>query len=218
MYKTVIGELRLVLSAFALFFLLFLQLDCYSDESSPDKYVKMIQKSYDGIKDISGTFAQKNHIKDLKRTDTYRGNFFIKPPKMKWEYIGERPQSVYITTSEIIIYQKKEKQAFRAGVDNSIYGRLPLALLGGFGRIKEEFDITLKAEKRLLLKPQKGMGDIISIEIEVGENEFPIESLVIIDRLQNRISIVLKDVKINTGLKDRIFEFSPPEDVVVIKQ
>ncbi len=183
-----------------------------------DDEVTRIQKAYENIKDIRGNFIQKSYIKDLKRTDTYKGQFFIKSPKMRWEYKGDKPQTVYITGDDIIIYQKKEKQAFKAKFDRATYGQAPIALLGGFGNIKNEFDVSIKSEQKLLLKPKKPMGNIVSVEITTSSEEFPIESLSIIDALSNRIDIYLKDVKINTELKDKLFEFSPPEGVNVLQQ
>ena len=186
--------------------------------ASADDEVTRIQKAYENIKDIKGSFIQKSYIKDLKRTDTYKGEFFIKHQKMKWEYKGDKPQVVYITGDDIIIYQKKEKQAFRARFDRATYGQAPIALLGGFGNIANEFDVSMKAEHRLLLRPKKPMGNIVRIELLSSDEEFPIESLVITDNLSNRIEIQLKDVKINTNLKDKTFEFSPPEGVNVLQQ
>jgi outer membrane lipoprotein carrier protein len=185
--------------------------------SQTDDEVLRIQRAYENIKDIKGSFVQKSYIKDLKRTDTYKGQFFIKSPKMKWEYKGDKPQIVYITGDDIIIYQKKEKQAFKAKFDRATYGQAPIALLGGFGNIKNEFDVSIKSEQKLLLKPQKPMGNISYIELQISDDEFPIESLTIIDTLSNRIDISLKDVKINTDLKTGIFEFSPPEGVNILQ-
>lgn len=189
---------------------------CFASQA--DDKVLRIQKAYENIKDIKGSFIQKSYIKDLKRTDTYKGQFFIKSPKMRWEYKGDKPQIVYITGDDIIIYQKKEKQAFKAKFDRATYGQAPIALLGGFGNIKNEFDVSIKSEQKLLLKPKKPMGNIVSVEITTSSEEFPIESLSIIDALSNRIDIYLKDVKINTELKDKLFEFSPPEGVNVLQQ
>ncbi|GER94125.1 outer membrane lipoprotein carrier protein LolA [hot springs metagenome] len=186
--------------------------------SQVDDEVARIQKAYENIKDIKGSFIQKSYIKDLKRTDTYKGQFFIKSPKMRWEYKGDKPQIVYITGEDIIIYQKKEKQAFKTKFDKASYGQAPIALLSGLGDIKNEFDVSVKSEQKLLLKPKKPMGNIVSVEITTSSEEFPIESLSIIDALSNRIDIYLKDVKINTELKDRLFEFSPPEGVNVLQQ
>jgi len=167
------------------------------------------------IGDIRGSFIQKSHIKDLKRTDTYIGEFLIKRPfKMKWEYKGEIPQEVFIKNDEIIIYQKKARQAFKGKFERDTYGQAPIALLGGFGRIQEEFSVT-ERNGRLLLKPKKPMGAVVSIEIKPSEGEFPINSFVIHDSHANRIEITLKNVKVNTGLKDGLFEPSFPRDVEI---
>jgi outer membrane lipoprotein carrier protein len=182
-----------------------------------DDEVARIQQAYENIKDIKGNFVQKSYIKDLKRTDTYRGQFFIKPPKMKWEFKGDKPQTVYITGEDIFIYQKKEKQVFKTKFDRATYGQSPIALLGGFGDINKEFDVSI-IKGRLILKPRKPMGVIVQIEITPSDGVFPIESLSILDKASDKIDITLKDVRINTGLGEKIFEFTPPEDATVIQR
>ncbi|MGO9015829.1 MAG: LolA family protein [Dissulfurispiraceae bacterium] len=179
--------------------------------------VARIQKAYENIKDIKGNFVQKSYIKDLKRTDTYSGQFFIKPPKMKWEFKGDKPQTVYITGEEILIYQKKEKQVFKTRFDRATYGQSPIALLGGFGDINKEFYVSMK-KGRLILKPRTPMGIIVQIELTLSDGVFPIEALSILDTAYNKIDITLKDVVINTGLGDRMFAFTPPEDATVIQR
>ncbi|MDI6801368.1 MAG: outer membrane lipoprotein carrier protein LolA [Thermodesulfovibrionales bacterium] len=195
----------------------FCALSSVSFASQTEDEVLKIQKAYENIKDIKGSFIQKSHLKDLKRTDTYKGEFFIKSQRMRWEYKGEKPQIVYISGDEIIIYQPKEKQAFKSRFDRAAYGQAPIALLGGFGNIKEEFNVSVKNDK-LLLKPKKPMGNISHIELLPSDGEFPIESLIIVDNLSNRIEIFLKDVRVNTGLKDKTFEFTLPEGVNIFQQ
>ncbi len=182
-----------------------------------DDEVARIQKAYENIKDIRGNFAQKSYIKDLRRTDTYNGQFFIKPPKMKWEFRGDKPQTVYINGEDILIYQKKEKQVFKSRFDRAAYGQSPIALLGGFGDIKKEFDASMKKD-RLILKPRTPMGTIVQIELTLSDGVFPIEALSIHDTASNTIDITLKDVRINTGISERIFAFTPPEDAAVVQQ
>lgn len=186
--------------------------------ASVDDEVLRIQKAYENIKDMRAGFVQKNFIRDLKRTDTYGGTIFIKPSKMRWDYKGDKPQTVYIINEELIIYQIKEKQAFKTKFDRSAYGQTPLALLSGFGNIKNEFDVSLKSAGRLLLKPKKTMGNISYLELSLSDSEFPIEKLLIIDSLSNRIEIIIKDAEINVGIKDKIFEFMPPAGVMVFQQ
>ncbi|MGO9613458.1 MAG: LolA family protein [Dissulfurispiraceae bacterium] len=179
--------------------------------------VSRIQKAYEAIKDISGSFIQKSYIKDLKRTDTYKGEFLIKSSRMKWEYKGDKPQAIYINGNDIIIYQKRERQAFKAAFDRATYGQAPIALLAGFGNIDKDFAVTI-SNNRLILRPKSPMGNISYVAVTTSNGAFPIESLTILDRLSNKIDISLKDVKINTGIKDSAFEFQPPEGVTIIQQ
>lgn len=180
-----------------------------------DEEMQKIQKSYGSIKDIEGNFIQRSFIKDLKRADIYKGRFFIKiPKKLRWEYKGEAPQEVFINNDEILIYQKKEKQALRGKFDWNTYGQAPIALLNGFGKIQDEFSLS-QQNGNLLLKPKQAMGEILSIEIVPSEGEFPISSFTIKDSHSNKIEIILKDIKINTNLKDTLFIPSLPEDIKI---
>lgn len=183
--------------------------------TSTDDEVIKIQEAYKTITDIKASFIQKSFIKDLKRTDTFTGSLYIKrPSKMRWEYKGEKPHEVIIINNTILIHKKAEKQAFKGMFDRQTYGQAPVALLNGFGTIRNEFNISGENGK-LLLKPKNPMGNIISIELELSENKFPIKSFIINDIYANKIEISLKDIEINTGLKDSFFSFSLPEGVSI---
>ncbi|MEW6570634.1 MAG: outer membrane lipoprotein carrier protein LolA [Nitrospirota bacterium] len=181
--------------------------------SSAGGEIAAIQKTYEKIEDLSGNFTQKSHIKDLNRTESFSGQFFIKrPAKIRWDYKSPDAQEILIKNGTLIIYQKKEKQAFRGKFDRGTYGQAPVALLSGFGAIEKEFSIS-KKNGRLFLKPKKPMGAIMSIEIEYTEGEFPIRSFIINDSYSNRTEIILKNVKINSGLDESLFDLSLPEGV-----
>ncbi|HMK49794.1 MAG TPA: outer membrane lipoprotein carrier protein LolA [Thermodesulfovibrionales bacterium] len=176
-----------------------------------------IQKAYENIKDISGTFTQQSYIKDLKRTDAFKGDLFIKKPhKMKISYKGDNPTDIYVSNKSVLIFQKKEKQAFRSPFDSGTYGQTPIVLLSGLGKLREEFTVSEK-DGRLLLKPRKPMGAILSIEVETAEGAFPVKSLTIYDSASNKITITLKDVKVNVGLEDSFFVPALPKGVTVME-
>lgn len=186
--------------------------------SSVSEKITRIQKAYEHIEDISGGFVQKSYIKDLRKTETFNGRFFIKRPmKMKWSYKGDSPQDVLINDDEIIIYQKNEKQAFRGKFDRDTYGQAPIALLSGFGKIREEFSVS-ETNGKLLLKPKRPMGGVISIEIELSEGEFPIKSFAVNDSYSNKIEMTLRDIRTNAGLEDKFFEIVLPKGVTVFKE
>jgi len=206
---------NILCSFFSIFILFFLS--SVSFASSAEDQLTKIQKAYENIKDIKGSFVQKSYIKDLKRTDTYNGRFLIKPPRMKWEYTGDKAQVIYINNDEIIIYQKKENQVIKARFDRGTYGQAPIALLAGFGNIRKEFDILPEYTDRLVIKPKNSMGNISRIEITPSDGPFPIKSLVIVDSLSNRIEFLLNDVKTNTGLRSSLFNFTPPKNATLLE-
>ena len=207
------GQIIFLHSLFAALFMVMSFASCPAQEDQVTK----IQNAYENIKDIRGSFVQKSSIKDLRRTDTYHGKFFIKPPKMKWEYTGEKPHVIYIKADEILIYQKKENQVIKAKFDRGTYGQAPIALLAGLGDIRQEFVVVSDSSDRLVIKPRKPMGNIDHIEVTPSDNAFPIKALIIVDSLSNRIEITLKDVKTNTGLKNSLFNFTPPKDATVVE-
>jgi outer membrane lipoprotein carrier protein len=184
---------------------------------SAGEKVAAIQKAYENIKDISGSFTQKSYLKDLKRTDTYNGQLFIKKPqKMKVIYKGENSAEIFINNDSVVIYQKKEKQAFKSAFDSNTYGQTPIVLLSGLGKIQEEFSVTEK-NGRLFLKPKKPMGTILSLEVETSDGEFPIKALTIHDSASNIITITLNDIKINTGIDDKVFEPSLAKGTAIVE-
>lgn len=186
--------------------------------SDADQQIARIQKAYENIKDLKGSFVQKSVIKDLGKTETYKGEFFIKPPlKMKWVYKGNTAQDMTINNDTVLIYKKGDNQAYKSKFDRQTYGQTPVALLGGFGNIKDEFIASGKGDS-IILKPRKPMGNVTSIRVTTSQDGFPIRSFVINDSYSNVIEIVISNVKINTGLKDSLFNLSLPKEVNVFEQ
>lgn len=186
-------------------------------EGETISWVEKIEETYKYISDIKGRFKQMSYLKDLEKKEFYEGEFFIKIPSLfRWSYKGKSPQEVIISGERLIIYQKKEKQVFHGRFVPSRYGQVPIALLGGFGNITRDFEI--KEEKDvLILKPKEEMGNVKRIELFLEEENFPIKRIKITDSADNIIEIELKDVVINSGLKEDIFNFIPPKGVNIIE-
>jgi outer membrane lipoprotein carrier protein len=212
--KIIILTFSLFLAFFTIHYSLFTSCSFAAEQ---EDLVAKIQKAYTGMKDISGSFVQKSSIKDLKRTDTYKGRFFIKPPSLKWEYTGDKPQAIYVDKGYVMIHLIKEKQVFKSKFEPATYGQAPLALLAGFGEIRKEFDVTSTGADKISLAPKKAMGNITRIEITGTKSGFPISTLSIIDSLSNRVDITLTGVKLNSNLSDSIFKFVPPKNATIIE-
>lgn len=183
-----------------------------------DDAVSRIQKAYEGITDMKGSFVQKNIIKDLNKSDTYNGEFFVKRPlKMKWAYKGKAAQDLLINNDTVLIYKKGDNQAYRSAFTKEAYGQTPVVLLTGMGNLREEFVVTGK-KHILQLKPRKAMSGIVSITVFLAETGFPIKGFTIQDGRSNTVDIRLNNITINPGLNDSLFDLNLPKGVNVYEQ
>jgi len=205
----------LVSSLIALFVLM---LPSFAFSADGDDQVSRIQKAYDNITDMKGLFVQKNVIKDLNKTDTYSGEFFIKRPlKMKWIYRGKASQDLLINNDTAIIYRRGDSQAFRSKFSKEAFGQTPVVLLTGMGSIRDEFSITAR-EKSLILKPKRPVPGVQSVTVLLSEDEFPIRGFIISDGRSNTVEIEIRDIKTNTGIKDAVFDLNLPKGVSIYEQ
>ncbi|MBI5102473.1 MAG: outer membrane lipoprotein carrier protein LolA [Nitrospirae bacterium] len=186
--------------------------------SDADAKLARIQKAYEGIVDIKGAFTQKSTIKDLKKTETFKGEFFIKPPmRMKWIYKGTAAQDLIINNDTVLIIKKSENQAYKSRFDKATYGQTPVALLGGFGNIRDEFIVSSTGDS-LLLRPKKTLGTVTSIKVRVSDDGFPVRAFTITDKYGNVIEIDLSGVTVNSGVRDSMFDLAAPKGVNVMEQ
>ena len=186
--------------------------------SDVDKLVTLIEDRSRTIQDIQGRFIQKSYIKDLDRTESYKGEFFISRrsgTKMKWIYEKPRDEEVIITGTDIWIYKRSEKQALKSRFSEGSYGQTPIALLSSLQNLRNNFDITMAGHRVLRLLPKRPMGAVKKVLLRVDDNNFPITGFTFIDAYDNRIDIEITDVRINPGLKDSIFVFKAPPGVEV---
>ncbi len=181
-----------------------------------DDIVERIQKKYNVIHDIQGTFSQTSYIKDLERVETYSGKFFIKrPSQMRWKYAEPRDEEVIIRESVTWIYKKSEKQVLRTTSSKKAYSQAPIALLESLGNIKADFNTKIIEKDILELMPIRRIGIIKKLLLRISPGDFPIKMLTIFDTYGNKIVIELRDTEINSGLDDSLFTFKIPQGVEV---
>lgn len=182
-----------------------------------ENIISKIESAYKNISDATGNFVQTSYIKDLEKTQKFRGKFFIKGDKIRWQYFGEFPQIIYINRETLTVYDKLKKQAIQSSFNPEKYGQLPLALLSRMSVLEKDFEVTQIAENNLILIPKSQMGNIKKIDLIFHEENFPIKSMKVTDSNNNTVKIDFKSVKLNTNLKDSIFKFIPKKDDTFLK-
>lgn len=184
--------------------------------ATTDEMVDGIQKKLSGINSYKGTFTQVSYLKDLEKTETYAGMFFIKKPSgIMWEYKAPRDEKVIINGTETWIYKKAQKQAIRTRLGKEAYGQVPIALLKDMGNLRTDYEVTLAGQDTLHLVPKSQMGTVREIFLRTDEGSFPVRSIRVLDLYGNIITIELADVKTNCELDDSLFVFTAPLGVEV---
>jgi outer membrane lipoprotein carrier protein len=182
-----------------------------------DTALSKLNKAYKNINDASGSFIQTSYIKDLDKIQKFKGRFFIKGDKIRWQYEGEFPQVIFLNRETLIVYDRKRKQAIQSIFSEEKYGQLPIAILSRMADFEKDFEITEKSENTLILIPKTKMGNIKKIEITIQDEDFPIKFLKVTDTSANKVRIDFYSVKINKNLKDSLFQFIPKKDDNVLK-
>ncbi len=206
--------------SFLIFYLLLFLLFTGSHASTVDDIIQQIQKRYNEIQEIKGIFYQVSYIKELERVERYEGRFFIgrsSGAKMRWVYIKPLDEEVIIKDTDIWIYKKSERQAFRGKFSRDSYGQLPISLLQGLEALGRDFNIARSGKNTLELRPKYQSGIIKKIHLVTTTGDFPIKSLTIFDVYGNKTDIFIKDIEINPGLDESIFVFNIPKGVEVFE-
>lgn len=194
------------------FTVIVISMNAFSQQGALEK----LEQAYKNINDISGNFTQKSYIKELNKTQQFKGRFFIKKDKIRWNYLGAYSQIVFINKEKLVIYDRAKKQAIQTTFSADKYGQLPIALISRMADLKKDFEVKEIRENRLILIPKTKMGNINSIEIITQQADFPIKTLKITDTMSNQIEIEFSNVKINSNLRDSIFKFVPRKDDTVV--
>jgi len=180
--------------------------------SEIDRVVDTIQKKLISIQDIKGRFSQSSYLKDLEQTQKYSGTFFIKrPSNIMWVYDPPRDEAIYINESTTWIYKRSSNQVIKSTLKKGSYFQTPIAMLTNFEHMKDDFNISIPENNALQLVPKHKIGNVKTVVIELTEGEFPLKMFTIIDTYGNMVMIELSDIKINSGLRDSLFKFTPPE-------
>ena len=200
----------------ASFFLLFLLI--FSASSVAGGLYNRLQSSLKGIKTLTGTFVQKTYMKDIDRTQVFKGRFYMKSPdKMKWVYTSKSTDVVYILGEKLIIYQPEENQAFITKTEGMGLSASPLRILLAKDLSKMDFLIT-ESEDSIILTPKKDELMIKKIKLTISPKEHLIKKIELIDASGNQTVIEINNYSINPDIDSSVFQFHPPKGTTIVNQ
>ncbi|MEA2696502.1 MAG: outer rane lipoprotein carrier protein [Myxococcales bacterium] len=186
--------------------------------------IERVQKRYDSASDFRARFTQTLTNPTFNRKTTSTGEVLLKKPgRMRWNYQTPEEKMYLADGDRLWLYEPEDKQAFKQELKSS---QLPaaLAFLTGKGKLAEQFDISF-AEKPafgtardyvLLLQPKQPQPQLKSMLFVVDPDTFHVRQSVLFDGQGNTNDLSFADVKVNSGIGDPTFRWSPPAGVRVI--
>lgn len=188
--------------------------------------VERVRAACAGVRDLSAAFHQTASNRSLGQVQEASGVLLLKRPgKMRWEYQKPEPR-LYVTDGKTLwAYNPGDKQVMVQEVEAAFSSRLPLAFLAGDCELRKEFEVSLvenaatrAAGTALLdLKPKQPEAGIARMLLEISPKTALVEKATLFDAVGNTTVIALRDVKVNAGVPDAQFTFSPPPGTTVVK-
>ncbi|MDD5559152.1 outer membrane lipoprotein chaperone LolA [Candidatus Methylomirabilis sp.] len=189
-----------------------------------DELADKVQATYQGFSDLQGIFLQRATNKLSGMTQEASGRLFLKwPGRMRWEY--EKPESrLFLIDGKILwSYSPSERQAMKQDMSGALTTG-PIGILFGMSSLRRDFQVrpivhagTRDSPESLLELTPKGKGlSFKRVILGVDRESFFIQRLTVFDLYGNTTEIELSKQKVNSGLKDELFQFSPPPGTDIV--
>ncbi len=191
-----------------------------------DEAVDKVQATCTQVHDLSARFHQTATNRTLGEVREASGLFLVKRPgRMRWEYQKPEPRLFVTDGKTLWAYSPNDKQVVVQNLTEALASRTPLSFLAGDCQLRREFSIapvqhagTRASPNTMILdlKPLRETAGIARMLVEVNLQSSVIEKTTLFDAAGNTTVIALTNIKLNSGLSDQQFQFTPPAGVTVV--
>lgn len=181
---------------------------CATDTSSSavisDSSSGPIEWHYEHIVDWKARFHQEifNPLTHSRRA-SHGIIYYLRPGKFFWHTVAPSESKLVGLEEKFWIYQPEEKQVFVGTLDfQQSQTKLLLTLLGGGGKLSDQFKVEVLPGNRLRKKlvPKVKIPQLTVAEIEFdGEKQY-LKELLLVDSMGQRTTLRFTEVVINQGL------------------
>ena len=180
-----------------------------------------LQARYETTRTLAADFRQTIESPTLATPLESKGTVaFEKPNRMRWEYEAPDRQLIIGDGTILWIYQPEDKQAIKAPLGEMFQATTPVSFLAGLGHLDRDFNATLERDEkerwvlRLVPKTEKSLGTLLLV---VRKSDAGVDEARVTDSLGTTTKLVLSGEKRNVDLDPKLFRFTPPPGVDVVK-
>ncbi len=182
--------------------------------------VAALKSTYKSTSSVRAEFTQVVRNTAMGTEDRQKGRISFEQPKKIRVEMGAPTTAVFISDGHTFwSYSVKDKQAFEAPELGG--GSVGLSL-EDLSRIDELFDVAVLPEKpgavthTLRLSPKQA-GAFKALELTVTKQKYVLQSLLLVDQMDNETSLSFTAVRLGEDIPDKEFAFVAPPGVQVIK-
>jgi outer membrane lipoprotein carrier protein len=191
-----------------------------ADTRSAEMLAQAIEARYRGISDFSARFVQQYRGGFLRAQSQEEGTLVVKRPgRMRWVYERPERKEVILTGDLIYVYHPAERQVEEIPQDPAT---IPALFLSGDGDLLRDFEVALTESPladavALKLTPRVPEPAYEHLVVAVDPASLQLRALVTLDSQGGESTLRFTDLRENTGVADREFEFRPPRGVDIIR-
>ena len=183
-----------------------------------DELADKVQATYKGFSDLQAGFVQRATNRLSGMSQEASGRLFLKwPGKMRWEYENPEPRLFLIDGKTLWSYSPVERQAVAQDVKGAL-STGPIGILFGVGSLRRDFRVrrilhagTKEGQEHLLDLTPKGQDlSFKRVILAIDRESYLIRRVTVFDPYGNTTVVELSKLKVNGGLEDGLFRFSPP--------
>lgn len=192
----------------------------------PAAFARAIQARYDRVRDFTADFTHTYTGGVLKKQVVERGTLQVKKPgRMRWRYTNPEEKLFVSDGHQIYSYVPADRQVIVSPMPAEDRATTAALFLTGKGDLARDF--TAKpapvpqgapaGSVAIELTPRQEQREYNTLTLAADPETHAIRMLIAADRQGGRSAFTFANVKENTGLADKVFEFSIPRGADVIR-
>ncbi len=222
MWKGLCMKVRIVT---VLLFLAVLPLNVSGDTGDVQREVGKLEQAYESLQDMQAAFKQKTTSGAIAVVQQAAGRvYFKKTGKMLWKYETPEEQLIVLDGKTLWFYLPAEKQAMKNN-----FTTVPQHIVADLFRGR--MDVQEKYKVRLMPREQGDSGDHVLLELvpiepdptlsklvlRLDPKRYLVRSTLLTDAFGNCTELMFEDIRVDQGLPDSLFAFTPPGDVDIFE-
>jgi outer membrane lipoprotein carrier protein len=190
-----------------------------------EQVVQRLQGAYEQTTDLQAHFVQEVVLASVNRKEREEGTVYYKPPqRMLWDYTKPKIKKLVINPDKAYLYIPKDRAVYVQETSRIFKSQLIVRLLSGLGKVTEDFrlafaDPARPADKEghylLVMTPKKGDLGVDKIFVTLHRDDFTIIECRFDDAFGNRTTVRFRNIRRNSGLSDKLFQFRAPPQTEV---